>query len=464
MVKRQAVNAILMFLGTVAAVLVALLLLRNDRMAIGLVVGGIGAFLVFSQPFIGLLNYLVFLFVRPQEFIPALSAAPVMLMIAAATSGVLVLHTILNRKPFHITKSPQNLLVIWFFLAILASHMSMVNFGGTVAAAEETITKIILYFLVAMLVDTERKFRVVLDLLLALTMVLAIQGIVQHYTGMGLGGATAFAGERIQGIGIFSDPNDLAVALIMPVPYVFLLLTDSRNLLIKALGLIALAILLYGIFLTQSRGALLSTGAIFIIFIARRFGLVPAITLGVLAFMAIFVVAPRMSQISTEEASAYGRILAWTTAFELIEYRPLFGVGYDMFVSYHSRTAHNSYLLCFSELGLFGIFPWVMLFFISIKNMHFITGDARPKRDTLALYSDSVMLGLIAFFAGTMFLSRTYSELLFIYFGLASAVTRMFVVKYPGVYKLVERRDFRHTAFAVVGLWLLHKVFLILSF
>ena len=99
---------------------------------------------------------------------------------------------------------------------------------------------------------------------------------------------------------------------------------------------------------------------------------------GGLALGVVFVAgSTRMGTISTEEASAFGRVEAWTVAINLLQSRPLFGAGAGEFMQYHFRTAHNSLLLCAAELGMFGLYAWVMMFYVSLKNLFFIAKFCR---------------------------------------------------------------------------------------
>ncbi len=78
---------------------------------------------------------------------------------------------------------------------------------------------IVLYFLVVNIVNSERRFKIVITLLIILTTLLAIHGIYQHNTGLGWAGQTMDKDGRIKWIGIFNDSNDLALALIIIVPF-----------------------------------------------------------------------------------------------------------------------------------------------------------------------------------------------------------------------------------------------------
>jgi hypothetical protein len=73
---------------------------------------------------------------------------------------------------------------------------------------------------------------------------------------------------------------------------------------------------------------------------------------------------------------------------------------------------------------------------------------------------DTVRYALIAYIAAGLFLSRTYSELLFIMVGLTAAITHLFVEQSTEKYVLVERRDFVASLVISVGGYVLFKSFL----
>ncbi len=435
------------------------LVLNSTKLAITAFSGIVALVIFFIEPFVGLINYFLFLYVRPHEYVDALIGMPVMLMIGAATAALMLLHMIVNKRPGLYSRAPQNWLVVWFLLSIILSHLSFFYVEGAVESVRGFMPIVIMYLLIANGVTTEKKFKFTIQFIAVLTLILAISGIVQHFTGFGLGGAEMYRG-RIQAIGIFEDPNDLALAIVMILPFFFFLLTQSRSMLTKTISAVAMVVLLFALYLTDSRGGMLSFGVISLLLFARKFGWVTGVVFGAVMIASMFVLSERMSEISTGEASAAGRIEAWVEGLSMFQSRPLFGIGEGHFTEYHFRTAHNSYVLCAAELGLVGLFPWIFLIYLSVKNTAFIARDlADQGRDGLALYVDAVRYALIAYIAAGYFLSRTYSELLFILVGLAAAVTHIYVKSTPCKFVLVERRDFAIVLVIMVGVFVFTKSF-----
>ena len=82
----------------------------------------------------------------------------------------------------------------------------------------------------------------------------------------------------------------------------------------------------------------------------RAFAWPLLMALGGTGFIAASAIGGRA--ISSKEQSAAERIEAWSVGLELLKWRPLFGAGYGNFTDHHHLTAHNSFVLCFAELGL----------------------------------------------------------------------------------------------------------------
>jgi putative inorganic carbon (HCO3(-)) transporter len=462
-VTRRTLMTVLILLGTTGlALLFSLVLLKSEMMAIVTFILGLGVTVVFLEPFVGLLNYLFFLYVRPQEFIPGFVGVPVMLLLGSATFAFTLLHMGIKRRSLGLSAAPQNFLMFWFLVAIAVSNLAHANIGATTFSVREFMPIFLLFYMITINITTERKLFVTLYLILLMTVFLAGQGIYQYYTGVGIAGQELFQG-RIVSIGIFADPNDLALALLIMLPFAFMEFTASASMVRRIVSLLFAVAIGTTVFMSESRGGILSFGVLVMIMFWRRFGWKVGLAVGFVAFVAIFVVGPsRMGTISTDEDSAYERIVSWTVAIELFVSNPVFGVGAHQFTEFHYKTAHNSFLLCASELGLFGYVPFVLMIYVSIKNLYFVTKNGVGKQyGNLARYADSIMLGLIAFLCAAVFLSRTYIELIYILFGLSAVTTTLYVQRDGGRYKLISRNDLIMSVVVAIGSIVFFKFFLL---
>jgi O-antigen ligase len=169
-----------------------------------------------------------------------------------------------------------------------------------------------------------------------------------------------------------------------------------------------------------------------------------------------------MAEISVADPSAQNRMLAWSTAYRIFGDSPVFGIGADAwFRRYDTLVAHNSFLHCAAELGVFGLIPWVLLLFVSVRNLGYVAahaagGESGTRRATLGL-----LAGLLAFTLAALFISKTYHALLFLFVGLSAAAVNVYIDDTGGRFQLITRRDvFLGLGLVVAGL-VVFKLFLV---
>jgi putative inorganic carbon (HCO3(-)) transporter len=459
MMTRSKTIAAIITIASLTGLAFSVLLLHSEKIAIILYSGSIGFFTLLLEPFIGLINYLIFLYVRPQEFVQGFVGLPIMLMVGGGTFIVMILHYAVVKRSFSPVRAPQNFLMLAFLAAIMLSHLSHLYMHGALNSGRVFLSTLVMYLIIVNLITGEAKLRVTMYVICLLTLFLAVQGIRQYYTGVGWGGQTMISG-RIRGIGIFADPNDLALTFLIVMPFVFLILFDCKSVLIKLFSITTLVVLVYALYLTGSRGGFLGFGLLAFLLIARRYGLAPGLLAAVVVFVIVIAAGPpRYAELSPTEESAYGRIEAWGAGLSMLKENPFFGVGAGRFLDFHVRTAHNSIVLCASELGLFGLYIWMLLIFVSMRNLFFVGSEARARgMASLALFSDSIFFAFAAFLATAFFLSRTYNDLLYVLIGLSVAVTSIFVTTTQEKYQLLEKKDFLYTLILMMLVLFMLKV------
>jgi putative inorganic carbon (hco3(-)) transporter len=129
---------------------------------------------------------------------------------------------------------------------------------------------------------------------------------------------------------------------------------------------------------------------------------------------------------SSKERSAEERIEAWTVGIQLLRERPLTGAGYGNFTDHNPLTAHNSFVLCFAELGLIGYFVWLGLIVLTYKGLSAVV-ERLPQDSEERKMAGLLRSALVGFLACAWFLSRTYAPGL--YFALAMCVATWWVAK-----------------------------------
>ena len=217
---------------------------------------------------------------------------------------------------------------------------------------------------------------------------------------------------RLRSFGFLNDPNDFAQTLVMVLPMLWWFHIPGRR--FRNLWVVAApaALVTYAIYLTQSRGALLGGAALALLGAQRTLGWFRTMLLAVLVVVSIGVLSVGGREMSVKEQSAAQRVEAWQEGITMLRSKPVLGVGYGRFTDHHYLTAHNSFVLCFAELGLVGYFAWIGLIVLAFKGLSQairLAPQGSPERELAGVLRAS----LIAFLSCAWFLSRTYSPGLF---------------------------------------------------
>jgi O-antigen ligase len=126
------------------------------------------------------------------------------------------------------------------------------------------------------------------------------------------------------------------------------------------------------------------------------------------------------------DESSEGRVEAWASGLQMLRGSPVWGVGFGEFAEVNHLAAHNSFVNCFSETGLVGYFLWlflVALTFTEAAALAKVEGEEDPARAELGQWGRAMHLSFVGFLTAALFLSRTYSAVLFLLLGLGAALS-----------------------------------------
>ena len=194
--------------------------------------------------------------------------------------------------------------------------------------------------------------------------------------------------NRMCGTGIFNDPNDLALVLVTAIPMCLCWLTDPTKKATRPFWFGLLLFFGYALMLTHSRGGFLAMMAGLVTLVHLKFGVKKTIMLGMVFLPALlFVFAGRMTSISADEGTGQTRIQLWSDGLFIFQQSPLFGIGMENYRQFSSHVAHNSFIHCYTELGLIGGTLFLGAFYYAVKGLftlrHFSPlpeGEGRPMR------------------------------------------------------------------------------------
>lgn len=298
-------------------------------------------------------------------------------------------------------------------------------------ALADTFLKVaIIFVLMVNLIDSLDRLRVMMRIVVLCGTGIALGAIVTYWQGK-LTAEAAGVGVRIEGVveGIFGNPNDLATALNLLVPFAVALAILRRGWQ-RALFAACAVLLLGGILVTFSRSGFLGLAAMvgFALFkwLPRRPGstVVAAVALGGL----LVVAAPggygdRLTSIvdhgSDTTGSATERIELLKRVAAVAANHTVLGVGIGNYHIYSIREmrAHNAYLEIAAELGVAGLVAYLILIFWPLYHLRRVEREARGRegeaaRETsvLAVALQAAFLGYIvcSFFASIQYLWYLY--------------------------------------------------------
>ena len=414
---------------------------------------------VFALPGITLL--VVFVLVRPQEFLPLLQKLPFLhLFTALAVLGYIIDVRLRRLQPQATNTLPW--VVAFFVWAILA----------TAATAPETLIPLVLFLIIlfslygviAHGVQRFRSFQLIAGAvgltIVFLAAVCVHQGVSPRQCIAGIEMEGAVDGEpdgracelaadcrggdsepdmeyRCEHVGLFgtysvegrvryrgelNDPNEVALTICSGGIAILLGFAMRRR---NAPGRrflygLAIALCVVAVFMTESRGGLLAMVLVPGIYAIRKWGwsvLIP----GALIAMIVLTLGGRSGE--NADVSTQMRYEAWAVGLDMWHHSPIFGVGARQFTAHHFLTAHNSYVLMLSELGIVGMFLFVSILYLCMKTL--IVGLRELKDVPGTRVAQLWGMALLAAMSGIVFqintLSFSYHIVLWLFFGLCGA-------------------------------------------
>lgn len=421
-----------------------------------------------------LLIWLGLVLIRPQDY-PQLAdlGIPILPITMLAALGFWFLSP--ERRKLD---QPTHLLFAIFIVIGMASMVANSWAGGALVRLQDMLPSMAALILVSQASYTLHSARRVMWLVCLAGVVLAIHGIEQVELGHGWTGMPTVEDGRIQYVGIFSDPNDLSMLFIMGIPMALLMSSFGGAMGIRRLFWWAVAAtLLYGVYLTDSRGAFLAVMAMAGLWIWQRRGLVTAGILGAAGVSVLMMLPTRMQELDASESSAYGRIETWYDGIQMFIENPVIGVGVGMFTEHTALTAHNSFVLVLAETGIIGYTVWLAMvvycFLMPIavlrrpRELDPGLEEYQPFWDAERRHAMTLLVALVGFFACAFFLSRSYVILLYILLGMVTGWYGGAQERWPDLPRFDPKSHWLKwcviSVASAIGLWLVVKVLFVLA-
>lgn len=378
--------------------------------------------------------YVSLYYIRPTEWVPGIIDAPLFLGVGIICMAAIFFSALSGR--IKLIGGGSEAMMVGFIISIICSHLSRGYLGGVYASLMSFFPVMVGYFLITSSINSRKRLNSFMLLLISLSSFLAFEGWLQHATGLSHGGMDAYVEhkmnaegtlvelQRIRWYGVFNDPNDLGLALVIVLPFLLEMLKNKRYL----LPLLCLPLISVALYYTNSRGSILASLVSVMAYFTIRYRSMKGMAAGLILGSGLLVFGPsRMSQLSSSEASAHGRVEAWYQGYQMLKSHPLFGVGQGRFVDFHTITAHNSFVLVMSELGIVGTFFFAGIFYYSFNWLwkYFCQNNENKFSAADIGMLSSIYGSLFGLLTSMFFLSRAYVLIPFILLAMTSAGARV---------------------------------------
>jgi O-antigen ligase len=310
---------------------------------------------------------------------------------------------------------------------------------------------LLVYFITSNMATSRRWVRLYILTMIGMLCMLVFVSSVQSYN--------IYAG-RTGGRGSYSDFNFFGLVLATAVPLALWGIRYDPNLRVRLLHLAGLAVILFGIQLSLSRGAMLAVGVAGLVMIATgqlsRKVMIPILIGGLIAlpfvggemkerFGAVFELLTKPpNELSGNARNVKNRLNYIRAGLPMFLDHPIGGVGFRNFGRMYliylpsdatdraPRAPHNTYLQTFTENGLVGGVPFLIVLYFAFGNawaLHRRTwvtlpsGEPNTQADPfVSSLSIHLMYSLVAFCVAGTFVAALEKDILWILVGLLAAL------------------------------------------
>ncbi len=399
--------------------------------------------IVFIGPFGLLLAFIASLFTRPGDLIPALDGVPVAKVFAFSAIVLLFSGKLLRRDPSWV-RSHFNVGLVALTFGVIVSVIDSTDPNESLTFFNNVFVKIVVLWFLMLETMVTRKRTVMFQATIAvMTATIAGYSVWARFFLE----TSLIEGSRSSFVGLLADPNDLAMALLMSVPFTAEATLSPKLKRSRPLWILLLLLNVAGLIVTQSRGGLLGLGAAGFIILRQRVRSTAMVGGFMAAALAALVIVSGVSDRATVvghdnsvvDASARGRLDAWVAGGRMLAYNPVTGVGlfrvtanYSYYavnpIDWRPKTSHNAFVQAAAETGFLGFIPFMSLVFMAFwsdwRLLREIPDDASPLQRALLRSQLSTLAGVMV---AAFFLSVAWSWFFYIVIAQAAVSHRVWL-------------------------------------
>lgn len=373
---------------------------------------------------------------RPEDWIPGLKYIPL-----AKIAGILALVGLLaslgrTQRKFRDLPRESKYLLAMIGVLVASSLVSPVWKGGALYRTADFAKVYIIWVLTFLLVTDVARLRRIIFVQSASVAVISVVSIIMGHSR-----------PRLEGVigGIYSNPNDLAFAIVLTLPFCLAFLLTAKGAIVKLCWISAILIMGLTLFMTASRAGfitLMISGTVCLWHFGvkgRRFYLIALSGLAVAILLAV-AGGPLMSRMSAIAgnadtqlgATAYdsyeARKYLMAKALEGIERYPILGLGPGDFQVYSGiwHDVHMTYMQIAVEGGIPSLVLYLLFFGCGFSNLRKLL-RRRDLDIQTKLFVGGLHSSMIGFVIGALFAPEAYQ--FFPYFAVACTSALVAMIK-----------------------------------
>ena len=382
--------------------------------------------------YVGLYLFTILVFFRPYELIPALSfLSTSAFILALATLAVYLPTQFSTEGSLTVLSTEVKCILALAFIALVTIPIAKSPVTAWTTFNETFIKAVLMFVVMVNVVRTRRRLMSLMWLSLAVAVYLSYTAIDKSMKG-----EFKVEGYRVdvEVQGLFGNPNDLALHLVMMIPIALALALGSRQKIMRVVYYAMTGLFVAASTVTYSRGGflgLLAVGAVLAWKLGRKNRL--NISLASIAVSGLFILlAPgnygqRMLSIFIPSLDAVGSSNQRSELLErsiIVTLRNPWGIGIGNFpiVGVQNLVTHNAFTQVSSELGWLGLLAYLIFMVSPFRKLGAIERSLFEKDELDWFYYLSIGLqaSIVGYLVSSFFVSVAYNW--FIYYLIAYAV------------------------------------------
>jgi O-antigen ligase len=386
----------------------------------------------YGLPFYLICALMIFRYAKPEFLIPGLSSVFIVRQVPNLLVGFLFLIWLLEGE-----KKLSNIQTKYFLALVILLGVSGAlarNPGYGLSVFKSYIISLMLYVSLITFIDNYKKLSIVISIFIFCNILIGFLGIND--------------GGLVRSVPALADENDFSLLMNILIPFAYFRAIENKNKKKKIFYYGLMFLFVSAVVVSFSRGGFVGLVAVLLycfIKSTKKLKLTLAaiiITVSAMPFIPnAYIDEIRTIQQGTEESTASSRIYLWTVSLKMFADHPIIGVGplnSGIWMTHYDRTEkgqynwgralHSVYFTLLSELGLAGLFIYLLLFFTCQRDKRFVIeldrdkhkivsdGNVSPEKTTplFRQLTDSRLLaysltgGLIGYLVSGIFLSVLY--------------------------------------------------------